>query len=93
MDKLGKTAETMGIWLGISCVDSLVMSVDILIYQGFWVILPVGKKYFQTIFHWILRVRLELGLEPVLDVMPILRQIFALKQLAQSRPRPIPVAA
>jgi hypothetical protein len=50
VDKLGKTAETMGIWLGISCVDSLVLSVDIPIYQGFWQILPVGKKYLPTIF-------------------------------------------
>jgi hypothetical protein len=50
VDKLGKTAETMGIWLGISCVNILVLSVDILIYQGFWQILPVGKKYLPTIF-------------------------------------------
>ena len=31
-------------------MDSLVLSVDILIYQGFWQILPVGKKYLPTIF-------------------------------------------
>jgi hypothetical protein len=46
VDKLGKTAETMGIQLGISCVDSQVLPVDILIYQGFFGFEPVGKKYF-----------------------------------------------
>jgi len=40
----------MGIQLGISCVDSLVLPVDIPIYQGFWGFEPVCKKYLQTIF-------------------------------------------
>jgi hypothetical protein len=31
-------------------VDSLVLPVDIPIYQGFWGFGPVCKKYFQTIF-------------------------------------------
>jgi len=59
VDKLGKTAETMGIWLGISCVDSRCLSVDILIYQGFWLNLPVGKKYLPIIFRLVLKFRLE----------------------------------
>jgi hypothetical protein len=39
----------MGIQLGISCVDSLVLPVDIPIYQAFWGFEPVCKKYLQTI--------------------------------------------
>jgi hypothetical protein len=31
-------------------VDSLVLPVDIPIYQGFWVFAPVCKKYLPTIF-------------------------------------------
>jgi hypothetical protein len=50
VDKLGKTAETMGIWLGISCVENRDLSVDIPVYQGFWETSPVGKKYLPTIF-------------------------------------------
>jgi hypothetical protein len=50
VDKLGKTPETMGIDLGISCVDRSVLPVDIPIYQGFWGYPPVCKKYLPTIF-------------------------------------------
>lgn len=64
MDKLGKTHETMGIQLGISCVDSLVLPVDIPIYQGFWGFEPVCKKYLKTIFS-----QLAIGrLGPVLEL-------------------------
>jgi hypothetical protein len=40
----------MGIQLGISCVDSIALPVDIPIYQGFWGSKPVCKKYLPTIF-------------------------------------------
>ena len=47
---MGKTAETMGILLGISCGASASLPVDIPIYQGFCCPKPVCRKFLANYF-------------------------------------------
>jgi len=50
VDNMGKTAESMGISLGISCGFGFILVVNIAFYQGFCCPMAVCRKYFRTFF-------------------------------------------